>query len=76
MKITIESTNTVVMIMKGGVEVPGRVWIGHTESGIPAQCVITRIGVPSGANQEEFQRELLQCSEPREQIVFPLRMVL
>ncbi len=54
MIIRIESTSKVVTL--DGVR--ARLWEGHTESGIPVIVWVTRIAVPEGAPQEQFQTEL------------------
>jgi len=77
MKIFIESTNQIVTIENSDGLIQGRVWDGHTDSGIYVQCVITRIAAPSGADHTQFQRELKECRVPEPgEIVFPLRMVI
>jgi hypothetical protein len=42
-KITIESTTKLVTMEIRGASVPGRVWQGQTESGVPVQAFVTRI---------------------------------
>jgi hypothetical protein len=80
LKITIESTDRIVLLESGadGLALPaGRIWEGKTESGIYVQCVITRIAAPADADLAEFERELSQQSPPVSgPQVFPLRMVL
>lgn len=79
MRITIESTNQIVSIEDRDHNgfVQGRVWDGHTDSGIYVQCVITRIAAPSAADQSQFRRELRECRQPEPgEMVFPLRMVI
>jgi len=61
MKITLESTPEVGRLEVDGCQVPARVWVGMTESGIPIVAFITRIGFPEGADATEFERELSQA---------------
>lgn len=74
MKLTIESTSQTVEL--NGV--PARIWEGHTESGIPVHCFITRVGVHKDQDCSEFERELTEHKPPSIEIarVYPLRMVL
>ncbi len=58
MKITLESTPDVGRLEVDGCQVPARIWVGTTESGIPIVAFITRIGFPEGADTTEFEREL------------------
>lgn len=80
MKIQIESTTKVVTIIERGVEVPARIWQGHTESGVPVHCYITRIAptIPrDDPRQEEFVRELAEQRAPSVEIqAIPARMIL
>ncbi len=80
MKITIESTNNIVTLVVGGVDVPARIWQGETESGIPVHAFITRIApeIPrEDPRQEQFERELQETAAPRPTVVtIPLRMIL
>jgi hypothetical protein len=81
LKITIESTNQIVMVenREGDCRcaVPGRVWEGKTDTGIYVQCVITRIAAPADADLAQFDRELTEQLRPMSgPQVFPLRMVL
>lgn len=74
MKISIESTTKFVTL--NGV--PARIWEGHTESGIPVHCYVTRIAAPAaGADLSQFERELQEHSAPSAEVAaIPLRMVL
>lgn len=78
MKLTLENTATVLTICKDGVEIPARLWQGHTESGIYVQCLITRIAVSDTDDQQQFERELKECRppEPETPSAFPMRMVM
>lgn len=78
MKIMIESTSKVVQLETSpGRTVPARIWEGHTESGIPVHCYITRIACPEGADQSQFQRELQEQRVPSADVLaIPLRMIL
>lgn len=72
MKITIENTSRIVEV--NGV--PCRQWEGTTASGIPVQCLITRIAVHNNYDQAQFEAELQQQKAPTVPEAFPLRMVL
>lgn len=76
MKITIESTQQIVVVKTPSGSVEGRIWEGKTESGIYVQCVVTRIAAPTTENLEQFDRELRECRPLEVLEVFPLRMVL
>ncbi len=47
MKITIESTDKIIMFCPDILDegIPARIWEGETESGIKIHCFITRIAV-------------------------------
>ncbi len=73
MKITIESTAKFVEV--NGV--PARIWEGHSESGIPVHCYVTRIAVPLGQDHSQFQRELQEHRAPSAEVAaIPLRLIL
>jgi hypothetical protein len=80
MEIQIESTTKVVTLEVNGARVPARVWQGHTASGTPVQCFITRIApeVPvDDPRTLEFARELQEHTAPRATVAsIPLRMIL
>lgn len=77
MKITIESTDKIVTIVKGGVQIEARLWEGETDSGIPVQCLVARIAAPSSADQSQFMAELREQKPPTpESQAFPLRMLI
>jgi hypothetical protein len=73
-KLTIESTTKTVML--DGV--PARIWEGHTESGIPVHCFVTRIAVDRADDTSQFEVELSECRPPRNRDVdaYPMRLVL
>ena len=58
MKVTLESTTKIVLLIVEGREVPARIWEGETASGIPCHAYITRIAVANGLDSTEFEREL------------------
>jgi hypothetical protein len=58
-KITLENTDEVGAIGVGGVQVPARIWIGTTESGIRVIAFITRIAALG--DPTEFERELAEA---------------
>jgi hypothetical protein len=73
MRIQIESTTKIVQLNN----VPARIWEGHTESGIPVHCFVTRVAVAEGLPTEEFDRELQKHAPPSPAIeAIPLRLVL
>lgn len=77
MKITIESTTKIVTLVTPSGEVPARVWEGHTESGIPVHCFITRIAVHNDQDHSQFERELTQQRTPSTEIMaIPLRLII
>jgi len=77
MKITIENTEQLVDVVVRGVSVPARLWVGETESGIKVQVLVTRIAVPLGDNQVQFQKELSETAAPTPaDQSFPLRLIL
>lgn len=72
MKLVVESTTKTVEV--DGV--PARIWEGHTASGIPVHCYITRIGVPS-EDRDEFEAELQECRPPSADVgAIPMRLLL
>lgn len=82
MKITIESTDKLVHFQVGNAQVPARIWEGHTDSGTPVHCYITRIcpSIPQPLPPEveaQFVRELTEQKAPTEAVrSIPLRMIL
>lgn len=79
MKITIESTARTIEIQnKSGGSVPARIWEGTTERGIKVVVAVTRIAVPEGQDQSQFQAELREMAAPTAEAVeaFPLRLLI
>lgn len=81
MRITIESTDRVVTIVPGGVDVggvPARVWEGHTEKGVPVAVLVTRISAHLEHDQSEFESDLKETRPPSPHAVeaFPMRLIL
>lgn len=74
MKITIESTTRLTEV--NGI--PARVWEGHTDSGIPVVCLVTRVAVHKDQNTEQFERELKEQKPPSPAAIeaIPLRMII
>lgn len=73
MQIAIESTTKIVNL--NGV--PARIWEGHTASGIPVHCYVTRIAVKEDADCSEFVRELQEHAKPSAEIMaIPARLIL
>jgi hypothetical protein len=80
MKITLESTERIVQLKSTthGGTVPGRVWQGTTESGIPVAVVITSLAVERTQDQSEFQAQFQEHAAPQGYAVeaFPLRFII
>lgn len=82
MRVTLESTTKIVTLETiGGATIPGRIWEGTTDTGIPVVAIITRIAAETAEDPERlelFRRELEKCRPPTPALegVFPLRMVL
>jgi hypothetical protein len=84
MKITIESTATLVTLVIDSCGVPARVWVGETEDGIPVHCFITRISPRILESDPEidlktvqFDLELTREAKPLvEYGAIPLRFIL
>ena len=73
MEIEIESTEKIVELSG----VPARVWEGHTKSGIPVHCFITRISPQTHENIEQFKQELKEQKAPSPEIMaYPARLIL
>lgn len=84
MKITIESTDKVVLLATETGDVPARLWQGKTDSGIPVMCFITRIApevLPDDPGFKEavaeFEAELRTCAPVRPAVeAFELRLII
>jgi hypothetical protein len=77
MKLTLESTTKIVTLIVNGANVPARLWEGHTASGIPVHCFITRVAAPLAADQTEFLRELEEQRDPSPDVAaIPLRLII
>jgi hypothetical protein len=87
MKIAIESTPKIVKLVdhtNPDCTIQARVWQGHTESGIPVQCFITRIApeIPKTDPRideltAEFERDLKRQADPRITVdAIPLRFII
>ena len=61
MKLTLQSTTDTGTVEVNGAQVPARIWLGKTESGIPVVAFITRLAVPDGYDPTEFERELSEA---------------
>lgn len=79
MRLILESTEKVVTLQIGGVNVPARVWQGHY-AGAQIHAYITRVAVPIDAPphvHDEFERALREVAAPRADVAaIPLRLVL
>ncbi len=84
MKIEIESTTKIVMLVIDGHDVPARVWQGKTAEGIPVQCFITRIAPEIHKNNPQidamtvmFETDLKRQADPRPTVeAIPLRLII
>lgn len=81
MRVTLESTSRIVEVVgEKGAAVPGRVWEGHTQSGIPVFAVVTRIAVRADRDLSQFEAELQRCPDARASsesfAAIPARLVL
>jgi hypothetical protein len=80
MKLTLESTNTIVALEIGGVDCPARVWQGVIEDGVEVHAYVTRIAIPREAPAEvhaRFAASLNECADPTTRVrALPLRMIL
>jgi hypothetical protein len=84
MKVTLESTTTIVELETNGQSIPARLWQGKTEKGIPCHCFIPLITptIPrdrlTPQDSEEFERDLREAhAEPVLEIrSIPLRFIL
>jgi hypothetical protein len=77
MKLIIESTTKMVILETPTGSIPARIWEGHTDSGIPVHCYITRVAVHESLDTSQFERELAEQRKPSAAIeAIPLRMIL
>ena len=78
MRMTIESTERVIVIQAQGVAVPARVWEGHTEKGVPVAVLVTRIAAHAEHDQAEFEQDLKETRTPSSHAIeaFPMRLIL
>ena len=76
MRVTIESTSKIVDLIANGQPIKARIWEGHTDSGIPVHCYVTRIATDA-ADVSQFDRELSEQRVPSPAIAaIPLRLIL
>ena len=77
MRLTIENTTKLVELIVNGHAIPARIWEGHTESGIPVHCYITRVAVHESLDAAQFERELAEQRKPSVEIeAIPSRLIL
>lgn len=80
MKITLESTTTIVEIvdLEHTTPVQARVWQGVTERGIRVIALIPRLAAAKGQDLTQLEEELQEHRSPSIEAVqaFPLRMIL
>lgn len=72
MKIELQSTAQIVEC--NGVAC--RVWEGTTAAGVKLTAFIVRVAVERSDDSRQFERELLETTQPRPLGVWPPRMVL
>jgi hypothetical protein len=65
MRITIESTSRIVEIETPTGKIPARLWEGRTDSGVPVECLVTRIAAHKSADLAQFEAELQEQPPPR-----------
>lgn len=75
MQVQLQSTTKVVELVINGVNVPARIWEGHTAAGVKCHAYITRIACSPGEDEQQFKAELLEQREPTIPSI-PLRMIL
>lgn len=62
MNLVLRSTSRIVEVEGAdGHTVPGRVWEGRTDAGVPVFVVVTRLAVREDHDQAAFERELITC---------------
>ena len=79
MVLILESTTQVHTLVTPttGIEVRARLWVGHTDTGIPVQVLITRIAAPEPHDHAIFLQELHAANAPTPEVLaFPLRFML
>jgi hypothetical protein len=83
MKITVESTSEVVLLVvtkdgkRTSTEIPARIWEGETGSGVKVTCLIASIGVKDGQDVSQFERELIETKPPStDSLPWPARLIL
>ena len=81
MRVTLTSTTRIVdVVAETGAVVPGRVWEGRTDSGIPVFAVVTRIAArdDDATDLSQFEAELQRCADPTPESLaaIPARLVL
>jgi hypothetical protein len=64
MTVTLHSTDKIITLATPTGDVPGRIWEGVTESGIPVHAIVTRIAVHKDEDASQFERELVTCRPP------------
>jgi hypothetical protein len=77
--ITLSSTTKIVELSAGGDKMQARIWEGHTDSGIPVHCYVTRIAVADDGETDhsQFERELQEHQAPSPAVAaIPLHLIL
>jgi hypothetical protein len=76
-KITIESTTQMTILVENGQEILCRIWEGETDSGIKVQVLIPRLAAKRGQDLKQFEKELLETRPPSADFsAFPARLIL
>ena len=79
MRLTLESTDKVVTLQIGGVDVPVRVWQGDY-AGVEIHAFISHVAVPNTAPDHvhlQFERELIERAPIRADVsAIPLWFIL
>jgi hypothetical protein len=79
MRVTLDSTDTIVELDTPTGRVPARLWEGTTANGIACHAFVTRIAVNKDNDATEFERELQEqrpLSATLAQVYHNARLVL
>ena len=77
MRVQAESTEKIVQLRIGAVDVPARVWEATTEAGVECLLFVTRVAVRNDRDSSQFERELTEQNPPSAEVQsWPLRMIL
>ena len=79
MKIMLEPTNKIVMLVTDKGDVPARIWEGTTDDGTLVFAYVTRVAAKMGEHDEAlFKRVLSECRNPIQAgpEMIPMRLIL